>query len=77
MSGIRECLDDAIQAHTEAHAIYRDARYRVAMGELWGVFEPDEVCRLESALAKLYDSIHRQSEKLARVSADLEFKKGD
>jgi len=47
----------------------------VALGELWGVFEPDEVSRLEDALGKLYESIHRQSERLARISADLEFRK--
>lgn len=71
---IRQQLEDAMDAHCRAVGEYQDARIMVAAWETYGVITPGEVERLEQSLANLYRCIHRQSEQLARISSNLEFR---
>ena len=73
---VQQDIDRAIETHCEAHAVYRDARFRVTLGELSGVFEPSEVDRLERALSKVYRVLNEQSESIAAIAAFAEFKAG-
>ena len=72
-AGVKEKLSGLIDSHCEVHAVYRDARYRVALGEMQGVFTPDQVDSLELKLANLYEALHDQAAELARISTELEF----
>jgi hypothetical protein len=74
---LREQVDGLIEAHCEATAEFKHERFRVAMGELSGQPDPEVVASVEASLSKVYALLHESSERLAAISAALEFNEGN
>ena len=77
MTTLRERVDELIGSHCEATAEYKHERFRVTMAELSGQPDPKVVASVEDSLSKVYALLHESSERLARISAQLEFNEGN
>ena len=81
MSAVRDQVkarvDELIVLHCEQHEQYRHERYRVTMAELSGQPDPKVIASVEESLTKVYGLLYESSERLARISAQLEFNEGN
>jgi hypothetical protein len=73
MTSLKEQVSDLIEDHCAARAEYRRERTRVTLGELSGMPDPAVVKSVEDSLSIVYGLLSEASERLAAVSAVIEF----
>ena len=72
MDTVKAQVAELVESHCQAVGQYQEARITVAAWETFSVLTPDEVDRLELALANVYEALHDQAAELARIETELE-----